>query len=120
MVMIDTWRNIITGPYRNWVIFQYGPCVILREPGQNLAQQATHLLRQWGPVIRGTPSADFEIIRLEDSVGCVISCHHPDILNYVEGGHANHSQVTLGLTGRAIRDRDASRLQIVHVEQAAG
>jgi hypothetical protein len=75
-------------------------------------------MAEWGPVHAGSPAGDFSVIKLEDDPGWVVTGHHPDMLNYVspeEVGEAP-SDVSVGLLGRSKRARDASELQIIHVE----
>ncbi len=117
--LIDTWRKIIVGDQKSWVLFQNGTCVILMEPEPDLAQQAVALLREWGPVHAGTPSADFSIIELAEHPGWVVTCHHNDILTYVspeEFSTEAPNELMIGLLGRQLRDQDASELEVIHVE----
>lgn len=75
------------------------------------------LLREFGAVQVGTPSADFNVITLLNDSGWVVTGHHPDILNFVfadEGDDSNH--VPIGLLGRSLRAMDAEALRVVHIE----
>lgn len=54
--LVDIWREIIVGDEKSWVLFENGTCVILMEPGADLAAQATQIIREWGPVHAGSPS----------------------------------------------------------------
>lgn len=93
-----------------------GTCVIfLSEPEANLAEQAIRLMKEYGRVQAGTPSGDFSVIKLKDYRGWVVTCHHPDILNYVSPG-GSEDELTIGIAGRAKRDWDAEELQIIHIE----
>jgi hypothetical protein len=43
--------------------------------------------------------------------------HHPDVLTYVAPGEvADESDLGVGLTGRAKRDRDGHELRVIHVQ----
>ena len=87
------------------------------QPETDLAAQATALLREFGAVRVGTPSADFNVVTLLDDKGWVVTCHHPDILNFVfpnEGDDDN--DLPIGLLGRARRAADADDLCVVHIE----
>jgi hypothetical protein len=117
--LIETWREIILGDNKSWVLFKNGTCVILVEPEPDLAQQAVALLREWGPVQAGTSSADFSIIELGEHPGWVVTCHHDDILTYIspdEFSTDEPAELVVGLLGRQLRDQDASELGVVHVE----
>ena len=118
--LVDTWREIIVGEGKSWVLFEHGTCVIFSIHVEDHAAQATTLLKEWGPVVPGTPAGDFNVVELQDHPGWVVTCHHPDILVYVgpdefgEGEEPN--DVVIGLTGRARRDQDAEELRVAHVQ----
>ncbi|MDR1076704.1 MAG: hypothetical protein LBL59_10605 [Xanthomonadaceae bacterium] len=50
LALIRAWRETLTGPDKSWVLFENGICVILMAP-------ATALLKEWGPVHVGSPTA---------------------------------------------------------------
>ncbi len=113
------WREIINDPAKSWVLFSHGTCVILMQPGPDLAGQAIELLREWGPVQIATPSADFNVIHLVDLPGWIVTCHHPDILTYVgpqEIADELQQEFRIGLAGRYKRDQAARELVVKHVE----
>jgi ribA/ribD-fused uncharacterized protein len=115
---IDVWRRIIQGEGKVWALFQHGTCVIFAPRTPNVADAAITLLRKWGPVHAGSPAGDFSVIELEHESGCVVTCHHPDILTYVplaESG-SRPSELAVGLLGRSLRDSDAAELNVVYVE----
>ena len=118
--LIDTWRRIIVGEGKSWVLFEHGTCVILTSPVEDPAGAATALLKEWGPVVVGTPAGDFNVIALQEDPGWVVTSHHRDILTYVgtdefeEGATPDH--MIIGLIGRAKRGQDAEELQIIHTE----
>ncbi|WP_157436276.1 hypothetical protein [Actinospica robiniae] len=57
--LIEKWRSIIIGDQKSWVLFANGTCVILMQPEGDLADQATELVREYGPVAAGGPAGDF-------------------------------------------------------------
>jgi hypothetical protein len=117
--LIETWRGIIQGDGKSWVLFEHGTCVVLMQRGADLAVQATALLAEWGPVQVGTDSADFNLIELENGSGWVVTCYHPDILVFVPSDEENTSdtdEMVIGLIGRSIRGQDAEELKVIHVE----
>ena len=72
-----------------------------------------------GPVYPGSAAGDFNIIKLTDRPGWVVTGHHPDILNYVspdEFEEDEPTEVAIGLLGRGKRDADSRSLNIVHIE----
>jgi len=115
---VDSWRKIIIGDDKSWVLFEHGTCVILMHPVEDLGRQAIELMKAWGPVHAGSPAGDFSIVKLSQYPGSAVICHHPDILNYVSPGEVDPgaSDVTIGLLGRAKRQQDAEGLVITHVE----
>lgn len=116
--LVNIWREIIVGDTKSWVLFENGTCVILMEPGEDLAAQATEIIREWGPVYVGSPAADFSVITLEDAAGWVITGHHPDVLTYVgpEEVGLEPSELAVGLAGRSQRDADGLEPHVIHVE----
>src|SRR5690349_8614220 len=117
--LIETWRGIIQGDDKSWVLFEHGTCVILMQPEADLAAQAKALLAEWGPVHVGTDSADFNVVKLENDRGWVVTCHHPDILTYVtadEDEAEEPAEIMVGLMGRSMRDEDAKELKVIHIE----
>jgi hypothetical protein len=119
--LIETWRRIIVGDEKSWVLFEHGTCVVLMKPEQDLAKQAIDLMKEYGPVIVGTPAGDFNVIALKDHPGWVVTSHHPDILTYVAPDEVNKAglgsdDMMVGLIGRSKRAQDAEELDIVHIE----
>ncbi len=116
--LVNVWRTIIMGDNKSWVLFENGTCVILMEPEGDLSAQAIELMKEWGPVEEGSPAGDFSVITLEHDAGWVVTSHHNDILTYVghEGLGDDPSDLSIGLLGRSMRDRDAEALTVIHVE----
>ena len=121
--LVETWRQIIVGDEKSWVLFKHGTCVVLVEPGDDLAGQAVAVLREFGPVQAGSPAADFGTIALEEATGWVVTGHHPEVLTYVSPDEVtevtqddDNLNLAVGLTGRAKRDQDSRDLTITHVE----
>jgi hypothetical protein len=119
--LVATWRMLITDEARSWVLFENGTCVALpdAEPGEDLAALAAALMREWGPVQVGTPSADFNVLPLSGHPGWVVTCHHPDILVYLSPDDMvteDTPEMMIGLIGRSRRDLDSQELKVVHVQ----
>lgn len=116
--LIETWRQLILGDAKSWVLFENGTCVILMQPEGDLRQLATELLKEWGQVQSGTSAGDFSVIDLSPHPGWVVTGHHPDILNYVSPDEVEPDapDVIIGLLGRSMREQDAEELNIIHVE----
>lgn len=124
--LVEVWRQIIEGDGKSWVLFEHGTCVVLAEPGADelaaraadeLAAQAVRVLREFGPVLPGSPAADFGTIPLDRAPGWVVTGHHPDVLTYVAPGEVDEpDSLAVGLTGRSKRHQDAEDLAVIHVE----
>ena len=117
--LIAAWRGIILGDDKSWVLFENGTCVVLMEPGDDLAEQAIGILKETGPVHAGSSHGDFSTITLEGPIpGWVVTSHHPDVLTYVGPDECDESDgdLVVGLCGRSKRGQDAEDLQVVHVE----
>lgn len=116
--LIKTWRSIIRGAEKSWVLFENGTCVILMQPEDDLEAQAKAILAEYGPVYPGTPQGDFSVIHPDNYPGWVVTCHYNDILTYVGPDDAGDDaqDLTIGLLGRQKRDDDAHELTVIHVE----
>jgi len=98
-------------------LFAHGTCVVLVDPAEDLAGQAVGILCEYGPVYPASPAGDFAMIDLTAAPGWVVTGHHPDVLTYVAPDEVSQvSDLVVGLTGRAKRDRDGRELTVVHVE----
>jgi hypothetical protein len=117
--LASTWREIILGADKSWVVFAHGTCVVLPAPDDtvDLAAQATEILREYGPVQAGSAAGDFGTITLVPGPGWVVYGHHNDVLTYV-GPHevSDADDLVVGLYGRGKRDQDGHELEVVHVE----
>lgn len=118
--MVSGWQRILEGLGKSWVVFENGTCMALTAPQGDLKEQAIELLKEWGPVHVGTPAGDFNVIKLPDHAGYLVTSHHPDILTYVSPDEADEEtpEMLVGLIGRAKRDQDAQELKVVHMEDA--
>ncbi|MFF2351724.1 hypothetical protein ACFVVL_18320 [Kitasatospora sp. NPDC058115] len=120
-MLIDTWRRILTDSRKSWVLFEHGTCVVLTAPSGELAEQATALLKEFGPVHAGSPSGDFGVTDLKDADGWIVTGHHNDILTYVGLDESQElPEIAVGLFGRSKRHRDGTELHVVHVEDKRG
>ena len=117
--LIEAWRRIVVGDSKSWVLFSHGTCVIIMHPKADLLAQAVELMREYGPVHVGSPAGDFGVITLTAHPGWAVTCHHNDILTYVapeELSADKRDDVMIGMFGRGKRDRDASELEVIYVE----
>ena len=127
----NVWRSIIVGDDKSWVLFRHGTCVVLPEAPGDPSRQALAVLQRYRPVHPGTPSGDFEAVRLTDHPGWVVTYEHPDVLNYIhpdevadispptDGGlsEADAQGFIVGLLGRSLRERDSDNPQNIHVQE---
>ena len=125
--LVSTWRQILrtptsaddgdgdgvgVGTEKSWVLFHHGTCVILPKPSpdEDLADQAVSLLGAYGPVHIGSSAGDFSVIGLEDVPGWCVTCHHDDVLTYVEPADVTRDagDLEVGLCGRSKRHMDGT------------
>lgn len=115
--LVRVWSRLLGKSGKSWVLFENGTCVVLVKPQADLRAHAVGVLKEWGPVHAGSPAGDFSVTSLTEIPGWVVTCHHPDVLTYVEPDlRGGSSGLTIGLTGRSRRDADASTLNVIHVE----
>ncbi|MEU9133311.1 hypothetical protein AB0D08_35355 [Kitasatospora sp. NPDC048540] len=120
-MLIEVWQRLLTGPRKSWALFEHGTCVVLTAPDGDLAEQATGILREFGPVHAGSSAGDFGVIDVEDADGWVVTGHHPDVLTYVAPDEPTSPEdVAVGLYGRSKRHQDGTALRVVHVEDRRG
>jgi len=122
MKNLEIWRKILTHKPK-FVLFSNDTIVVTDKK-----ERAVELMKQWGPVVVGTSSGDFNVIALDDDLGWVVTYDHEDILTYVGADDFNDGgkelktsedyevRVAVGLTGRGKRALDAEELNVVHVE----
>ena len=116
---VEILRQILTDEKQSWVLFRHGTFVVVTEPGATVAEEATALLRQYGPVTAGSGAGDFGAYQLIKFPGWVVTSHRPEIITYVSSGELAgqpETDLSVGLVGRQKRHLDASELEIVHVE----
>ena len=118
MDLINIYKKIITDQSASWVLFRHGTCVMLLEPQKDLKEQCVKILREHGSVIPGTPSGDFEVTKIPEINGWIVTGDYPGIMMYIsykEGGN-NKKDFEIGMIGRNKREHDAKELEVVHVE----
>ncbi len=117
--LIDAWRRLLSGSGKSWVLYEHGTCVVLGEPVGPLADRATEILREFGPVQVGGPAGDFRVLELKSGDGWLVTGHHPDVVTFVALDESEDpSHLAVGIHGRSKRDRDGRELHVVHVEDA--
>lgn len=116
--MITALRESIDDPAKSWVLFRNGTFVVFTQPESDLAEQAKLLLSTWGVVQEGTESADFGVFILDNGLGCVVTCHHEDIMTFVGPDECPRipDEFIIGSRGRNKRTLDATELSILHIE----
>jgi hypothetical protein len=120
-ILVDVWKRLLTDPRKSWVLFEHGTCVVLTAPDGDLAEQATKILGEFGPVHAGSPAGDFGVINVKDADGWVVTSHHQDVLTYVGTDEpSGQEDFAVGLCGRSKRHQDGTELRIVHVEDKRG
>ncbi len=125
--------NPVTGshppPAMAWVVFANGTC-FYTAPTDELPATSTRVeveaagkaaLRELGPVHVGSPSADFNPVRLDgwfpDEPVWFVTFDHPAIATIVvhEG-----SDLAIGLRGRSLREADHDEQRVVLVRRFDG
>lgn len=102
----------------SWVLFKNGTCVMLLRPEGDAQEQAIKILKEHGLVVEGTSSGDFEVTKIPEINGWVVTGDYPGIMVYVplEEGKKK-DDVEIGLIGRTKRETDAKVLEVVYVEE---
>ena len=89
---------------------------MLLHPADDVKAQAIKILREHGLVVAGTSSGDFEVTKIPDINGWVVTGDYPGIMIYVSEEEGNKKDdVEIGLIGRNKREHDAKELEVVYV-----
>ncbi|MFM2383589.1 MAG: hypothetical protein RIQ72_161 [Candidatus Parcubacteria bacterium] len=118
--LADTYRKIL-GSSNCWVLFKNGTCIQPREKTEDISSKALELLAKYGPIQTGTPASDFNIMSLTGIEGWIVTCGHPDIVNYISPRELGPNTAfgdghTIELLSRLHRDSDTKNPIIIHVE----
>lgn len=117
MDLISIYKKIIIDLNASWVLFRHGTCVMLLEPQKNIKEQAVKILREHGLVVSGSSSGDFEVTKIPEIYGWIVTGDYPGIMVYIsEQEGKKKGDVEIGLIGRNKREHDSKELEIVHVE----
>lgn len=118
MDLISAFKKIVTDQSVSWVLFKNGTCVMLLKPEKNIKDQAIEILRVNGKAMPGSSSADFEVTKIPEINGWVITGDYPGIMMYVSLEEAGNKKKNfeIGLFGRDKRELDAKELKVTHVE----
>ena len=124
--LIAIWTDVLEGFEQSWVLFQFGTCILVQKNVKDLKEYAVDLLTKWGVPIAGTPSFKFGISFLTSQgiPGCLVTCHHPDIMTYVapaeapvkSGDEFDGFRLSIDNFGRKKRQWDCETLKIIHIE----
>ena len=124
--LMAIWTDVLEGSEHPWVLFQFGTCVIVQNPKEDLAEQATKIMKKWAMPVAGNPSFKVSVSFLSNQgiPGCLVGCHHPDILTYVAPAEAPMKGrdeffgvgIAIGNFGRKKRQWDCETLKIIHIE----
>lgn len=118
MDSVNIYKKIIIDPLMNWVLFKNGTCVMLMNPEKDIQEQAIKILKEHGMVAAGSPSGDFEVTKIPEINGWVVTGDYPGIMIYIsiEEADKKNSDFEIGIIGRTKRERDAKELKVVYVE----
>src|SRR3989338_2153577 len=89
MDLIHIYKKIIIDPAMSWVLFKHGTCVMLLSPQEDVSLQAIKILKEHGHVVAGTPSGDFEVTKIPEVNGWVVTGDYPGIMMYVSDDEAH-------------------------------
>lgn len=108
--MENIYRKIIDPKFKDWVVFNHGTCVIIYNSKGNLKTEAVDILKKYGHVTQGTPSADFTVTKIDS--GWIVTGNQPGILNYVsEDEGYGKEDPEIGLIGRNKKEEDCKELK---------
>lgn len=117
MELVHIYQKIVIDPSIRWVLFKNGTCVMLLNPEEDIHRQAIKILKEHGSVIAGTPSGDFEVTKIPEINGWVVTGDYPGIMMYVSAREAgsNLNDFEIGMLGRKKRELDAKELEVIYI-----
>lgn len=121
MDIISVFQKVVTDPTMSWVLFKNGTCVMPLDAQVDVRTQAMKILKEHGSVVAGTPSGDFEVTKIPEVGGWIVTGVFPGIMIYVSDEEAGRekSDFQIGMIGRTKREQDATSLEVVHIENKA-
>lgn len=117
MELVAVYKKAIVDPAISWVLFKNGTCVMLLKPEDDLRASAILIIKSHGSVIPGSPSGDFEVTKIPEIDGWLITGDYPGIMDYVSSQEGKgKDDFEIGMIGRTKRESDAKTQEVVHVE----
>lgn len=115
-------RLSINPYFKDWVLFENGTYIILEDfkDGKFIEEVAIEQMEQFGPVHAGGPAGDFNVIKLEDTEGWVVSGHGYGMYTYVhpmELTNKDPQDYEVGLYGRGKRDLDGHNPKVICINK---
>ena len=112
--LISFYKKVIEPKLKDWVVFEHGTCVIIYHTPKDLEIDAKEVLQKYGQVYPGTSTADYTVIKVDNS--WIVAGDQPGILNYVsENEGKGMEDFEIGLLGRNKKEQDSKELQIAYI-----
>ncbi|HZI53126.1 MAG TPA: hypothetical protein VFD56_05475 [Chitinophagaceae bacterium] len=112
----------INANLKDWVVFANGTYIILDDSlKEDPSNNALKIIKEFGPVYRGSPAGDLSITKLDKTDGWSVGGHYNGLYTYVHpdelvrAGMVECSDLDVGLYARAKRDKDSRDLKIIYV-----
>jgi hypothetical protein len=112
----------INPDHRDWVVFANGTYIILDDSlKDDPSNNALEILKEFGPVYRGSPAGNISITKLVKTPGWSVGGHYNGMYTYVHpdellgAGMVDFSDLDVGLYARAKRDKDSRDLKIIYI-----
>lgn len=120
--ILDNVRLAINPKFQDWVLFENGTYIIFDnvDTVSNMEEEATKLMKEFGPVYAGGPAGDFSVSHLNQTEGWVVSGHAYGMYTYVNPKALESESPTdaeIGLHGRSKRNQDGLNPRIIHVNK---
>ncbi|WP_347218934.1 hypothetical protein [Chryseobacterium sp.] len=116
--------NLAINPqFQDWVLFKNDTYIIFDDitAVENVQEEATRLMKEFGPVFAGGPAGDFNVIHLNSTEGWLVSGHGYGMYTYVHPSELDNetpNDLEIGLLGRSKRNSDGENPEIVHINRS--
>lgn len=121
--LIENVKLAINPKFQDWVLFKNGTYIIFDDitKVKNINDEATVLMKEYGPVFAGGPAGDFNTIHLTKTEGWIVAGHGYGMYTYVspseiQSQSANDMEIVL--FGRSKRDLDGKKPEIIYVNKS--
>ena len=121
--LIENVKLAINPKFQDWVLFKNGTYIIFDDISKvkNTNDEASAIMKEFGPVFAGGPAGDFNTIHLTKTEGWIVAGHGYGMYTFVspdELENKSPDDLEVGLFGRSKRDRDGKNPEVIYINKS--